>query len=135
MKNWEFHEEEVKEYGFTFGMKNNKIYSCRELHCTECAFYTPGCLCTNLVIKWLYEEHKEPVILTDDEKKLCELLDGGWVVRSGNGVLCYYRQKPNKNEQTGLWYGRLGSSITSLFPQCKFEFIKWEDEEPWEVRI
>lgn len=135
MKNWEFHEEEVKEYDFIFGMKDNKIYSCRELDCPECAFYRPKCSCNELTMEWLYQEHKDPVILTDDEKKLCELLKDGWIARSENGVLCHYRQKPHKNELTGSWYGRHGSYITLSFPQCKFDFIKWEDEEPWEVNV
>lgn len=140
MKNWEFHEEEVKEYGFTFGMKNNKIYSCRELYCTECAFYTPGCLCTNSVMKWLYEEHKEPVVLTDDEKALCKLLGRGWIARDKDDSLYQYENKPRrKSDQKWLvcdgLYNDLSLRLNRIFPQCKFEFVKWEDEEPWEVKV
>lgn len=127
MKNWEFYEEELKKYGFAFTVKDNQICSCAFVSCDRCMFdMGESNICDVPKIKWLYQEHKEPVILTDDEKKLCELLKDGWIARSENGVLCHYRQKPRKNELTGSWYGRHGSRITLSFPQCKFEFIKWE---------
>lgn len=29
----------------------------------------------------------------------------------------------------------LSCRLNKLFPQCKFDFIKWEDKEPWEVKV
>ncbi len=136
MKNWDFHEEELKKYGFAFAMINNKLVECFGTPCNKCAF-DPDIKksCSSAKMEWLYQEHKEPVVLTDDEKALCKLIGRGWIARDKNGGLYLYLNKPNK---TGIDWMEQDSkyiSIHTIFPQCKFDFIKWEDEEPWEVKV
>ena len=140
MKNWEFYEEELKKYSLHFAMTNNKLCSCAELPCQECAFYRgEACLCDGARIRFLYQEHKELVVLTDDEKALCKLLGRGWLARDRDGKLLWFNIKPT--EKTSLkWIVKsldlyFYAIITKVFPQCKFDFIKWEDEEPWEVKV
>jgi hypothetical protein len=135
MKNWEFYEKELKEYNLSFAMKDNKIYSCRELDCPECAFYRPKCSCNELTMKWLYQEHKEPIVLTDDEKSLCKLLGRGWIARDNDDDNLYWYEIKPKKKNFSAWLALSRMCIGMVFPQCKFEFIKWEDEEPWEVKI
>lgn len=120
MKNWEFYEKELRKYKFAFAMRDNQICCCLDVACDKCAF-DPDITksCSEAKMKWLYQEHKEPVVLTDDEKSLCKLLGRGWIARDKNGKL--------------YWFEII--NIDSVFPQCKFDFIKWEDEEPWEVKI
>lgn len=138
MKNWEFYEKELKSYNFDFALTDDKIYSCSEIPCSGCAFDL-GVLhtCNEAKVKWLYQEHKEPIVLTEDEKSLCKLLGRGWIARDMNGDLWWYEVKPEKKSSSAWILPSVltNSRIGIVFPQCKFEFIKWEDEEPWEVKV
>lgn len=136
MKNWEFYEKELKRYNFGFALTDNKIYSCSEIPCCGCAFDLVLHTCDEARVKWLYQEYKEPVILTEDEKLLCKLLGRGWIARDKDDCLHWHERKPYKGDCT--WIRTRQSrcvNIRDIFPQCKFDFIKWEDEEPWEVKV
>lgn len=138
MKNWEFYEDELKEHSLAFALMNNKVYWCSDITCSECAFsmgsQTCG-ECGEAKLKWLYQEHKEPIVLTDDEKLLCKLFNRGWIARDKNGSLYWYENKPKEKDEQIWMLNGLSVRLTKLFPQCKFDFIKWEDEEPWEVKV
>lgn len=135
MKNWEFYEEQIKKCDYNFGMENNEIFDCSDKPCRRCYFSSIHDLCEKSRIKFLYQEH-ETIHLTDDEKTLCRMIGGGWITRDSDGELWWYKKKPTKGT-VGSWLDRSGSAleISSPFPQCKFDFIKWEDEEPWEVKV
>lgn len=137
MKNWEFYEKELKEHNLSFAMKDNQICWCSEVRCNECMFYMNHPRdCNKAKTEWLYQEYKEPVILTEDEKLLCKLLGRGWIARDKDDCLHWHERKPYKGDCT--WIRTRQSkcvNIRDIFPQCKFEFIKWEDEEPWEVKV
>ena len=137
MKNWEFYEKELRTYGLSFAMEDNQMCSCAFVSCDRCMFSMSETYpCDATRVKWLYQEYKEPVVLTDDEKSLCKLLGGGWIARDKNDYLHWHEHKPYKGDCT--WIRTRQSrcvNIGDIFPQCKFEFIKWEDEEPWEVKV
>lgn len=140
MKNWEFYEEEIKKYKLAFAMKDNQMYNCASTPCEKCIFdMGESCTCDIAKVKWLYQECKEPVVLTDDEKALCKLLGRGWIARDKDDTLWWYIDKPptKSTNEGNAWHniGGLCAMIHSIFPQCKFNFIKWEDEEPWEVKV
>lgn len=87
IKNWEFYEEQLKEYSLTFAMKDNQICWCSEVSCSECKFSPNRSFsCSEIKLEWLYQEHKETVVLTDDEKALCKLLGRGWIGRDEDGI-------------------------------------------------
>lgn len=138
MKNWEFYEKELRTYGLSFAMEDNQMCSCAFVSCDRCAFsMSESYPCDATRVKWLYQEYKEPVVLTDDEKELCKLLGRGWIARDANNTLWWYENKPR--EKNGrAWCNPKDTLCTmthKIFPQCKFDFIKWEDEEPWEVKV
>lgn len=136
MKNWEFYEEEIKKHKLAFAMKDNQVYSCASTPCEKCIFdMGESCTCDVAKVRWLYQEHKELVLLTDDEKVLCKLLGRGWIARDKNGNLYWYLNKPNKTGIDWMEQNLEYISISTVFPQCKFNFITWEDEEPWEVKV
>ena len=138
MKNWEFYEKELRTYGLSFAMEDNQMCSCAFTSCDRCMFsMSESCPCDATRIEWLYQEYKEPIVLTDDEKSLCKLFGRGWIARDKNGKLYWFENKPT-NKINAEWITSITGTIInidSVFPQCKFEFIKWEDEEPWEVKI
>lgn len=139
MKNWEFYEKELKEHNIVFAMRDNQICWCSEISCNECMFHMNHPRdCNKAKTEWLYQEHKEPIVLTEDEKALCKLLDNrGWITRDKNNTLWWYEDKP-KQRIDNLWCIPNSTTafikISACFPKCKFNFIKWEDE-PWEVKV
>lgn len=136
MKNWEFYKEGLKKYEFDFALKDNQICSCAEVPCYECAFCMgEELLCDKAKVKWLYQDYKEPVVLTNDEKALCRLLSRGWIARDKDEELFWHSTIPTKTNMDWLGKNSAYMSIYTIFPQCKFNFIKWEDDEPWEVKI
>lgn len=135
MKNWEFYEKELKRYNLGFAMKGNQIYNCAKVSCCECDFdMGESCICDTAKVRWLYQEHKEPIVLTEDEKALCKLLGRGWIARDNDDNLYWYEIKPKK-KNFSAWLASSRMCIGIVFSQCKFNFIKWEDEEPWEVKV
>lgn len=97
MKNWEFYEEELKKYSLSFAIKDNQICWCSDVSCSECKF-SPNCSfsCGEIKLQWLYQEHKETVVLTEDEKALCKLFGRGWIARDKDDTLYWYENKPEK---------------------------------------
>lgn len=139
MKNWEKYEKEIREIGVetvAVAKFTQKPEMCGKNDCDYCLF-DKACETGDFMARtnWLYSDYKEPVFLTDDERKLCELLGKGWIARDRDGLVYHYSGKPIKNKKINIWANHHDLNISKVFPQCKFEFIKWKDEEPWEVRV
>ena len=80
--------------------------------------------CTEL----LWEREKEPK-LTEDEKVILMNLpkEYRWIVRDSNGIVYAFIDKPHKS---GLGWSSNFFGVLVLF-EYLFQFIKWEDEEPY----
>ena len=84
--------------------------------------------------KELLWERKETPKLTEDEKVILRNLpkDYKWITRDKNGWIYLFTHKPIKiikntlSEWDGLGFTKL------IFPHL-FQFIKWEDEEPYSI--
>ena len=90
-------------------MKVYKDYTCKEL-------------------LWERKEKPQPK-LTEDEKAILRNVPQyyKWIARDGNGVVCLYPDKPHKSKT--IW-----DSYGTLFPfHHLFQFIQWEDEEPYSI--
>ena len=77
--------------------------------------------------KELLWERKEKPQLNEDEKAILRNVPQyyKWIARDGNGVVCLYPDKPHKSKT--IW-----DSYGTLFPfHHLFQFIKWEDDEPY----
>lgn len=137
MKNWEFYEDKIRAYEARFAVVNGRVECCSNGLCTGCAFDNDDDSCWDKRLEFLYQEHKELVVLTDDEKVLCRLLGRGWIARDEDKSLWWFEGKPEKQE--AQWAKGKGTvwvlCLSLFFPQCKFDFIKWEDKEPWEVQV
>lgn len=143
MKNWEFYEKEIEKIlddGKTVAMnKNYKITSCAKTHCFDCAFKIESVSCTNELLKFLYEEHVERPKLTRNEKNFLEILDDEYkyIARDAiTGSPFVYKTKPEKSDNLGIWCSDFtGEKFRiSINYKVSFDFIKWEDTEPWSIK-
>ena len=77
--------------------------------------------------KELLWERKDPK-LTEDEKVILRNLpkEYKWIARDENGCLYVYASKPKKG--ITIWEG---DGLPMIPFDHLFEFIKWEDEEPY----
>ena len=80
--------------------------------------------------KELLWERKEKPQLNEDEKVILRNVPKHykWIARDKNGFICMYIKKPSKCEYS--W----GGCKYMLLPFYDlFQFIKWEDEEPYSI--
>lgn len=78
--------------------------------------------------KELLWERKEKPQLTEDEKIILRNLSkkSKWIARSNFGIIWIFEDKPFKAE-----LGWIGCVLFDLPFENLFNFIKWEDEEPY----
>ncbi len=79
----------------------------------------------------LLEEYKKPVKLTKFEHeylKIAKENEFSFIARDKNGTLFLYAGKPFKCENVWSYRG----NVLIIFIEL-FEFVKWEDEEPWKI--
>ena len=116
-------EEFGKAIIFSCAKWGTKYGNCRSADCTTCR------------TEWLNEEHKEIPKLSDAERVILENIDKGkdyrWIARYSAGVLCLCTDKPYKGR--AYWEMKSGACISFLMFNHLFQFIKWEDEEPYNI--
>ena len=90
-------------------MKVYKDYTCKEL---------------------LWERKEKKLVISEDEKKILRNLPKHykWIARDKNGCLYVYASKPEK--VITIWEG---SGLPMIPFDHLFQFIKWEDEEPYSI--
>ena len=98
-------------------LKNEE--NCSDRACTECQ-------------KWLAEEYVEPITLTEAERVILENIDKDfrYIARETNGNLCVYKDRPTRGIYT--WTNGIITIYMGAFNHL-FQFIKWENEEPYEI--
>ena len=81
-------------------------------------------------IVWIWERKK--VILTDDEIVILKNIDKSWayIAREKSGELCL----ATDNMRKSYYYWDTDGTMDSLYWfNHLFQFIKWEDEEPYDI--
>lgn len=80
--------------------------------------------------KELLWERKETPKLTEDEKVILRNLpkEYKWIARDLSGMVYIFIEKPEKGQ--AIWYG-FGQPMIPFYHL--FQFIKWEDEEPYSI--
>lgn len=122
MTNFEFYADEIKTLNYDFAYGNGKVSQCLCGVCGEkCEFYG-GDSCTQAKIEWLYSEHIEQPKLTQNERKLCEILKDGYMSRDIHEILVWSRLKNTEEYEI----------YTYALNDCEFSFIK-NGDEPWSV--
>lgn len=121
---------------FDFSMSKDKhtIKKCLGV-CDDCFFHEAGDHCSNIKVKWLLSEYKEPVKLTRFEhdvlKYLLENTQYRFIARERNDTIYIYTRKPKKGSDA--WEIISGMRNFNLFINL-FPFIEWEDEEPKSIK-
>lgn len=122
---------------FDFSMSKDKhtIKKCLGV-CDDCFFHEKGDHCSNIKVKWLLSEYKEPIKLSRLEHELLKFIDNEgykYIARDNcGGVLFRYPKKPTKNIY-GEW-GKGGICSDLRMFNDLFQFVKWEDEEPRSIK-
>ena len=101
---------------------------------TTCEDYEECNSCNEKVKAWLEQEYIEKPRLSHDEYIILKNVDKdfGWLARNKDSLLIVTSKKPHKKEEEE-WYSYNRVLLFILF-QHLFQFIKWGDEEPYNIR-
>jgi hypothetical protein len=136
MLNAERFKKEILEksnvvFDFSISKDRHTIEKCLGV-CDNCIFCNIGEHCSNVKVKWLLSEYKEPIKLSRFEHDILKYLSDNtvhmYIVRDGNGNICLYDAEPKKSGNGDWWVGR-GVHGMVMFDKL-FQFIKWEDSTP-----
>ena len=88
--------------------------------------------CEECIVIWLDEQHMEPIKLSDAERVILENIDKKykWITRERDGRLHVHKNKPEKG---GCWCTEWDSKTNFKLFKHLFQFIKWEDTEPYNI--
>lgn len=138
MLNAERFKKEILEksnvvFDFSISKDRHTIEKCLGV-CDNCIFCNMGEHCSNVKVKWLLSEYKEPIKLSRFEhdilKYLLEKTQYRFIVREKSDNIYIYKRKPKKG--IGAWDSSTGMLNLNVFINL-FPFIKWEDSEPTEI--
>ena len=138
MLNAERYKKEILEksnvvFDFSISKDRHTIEKCLGV-CKDCFFHEAGDHCSNVKVKWLLSEYKEPVKLTELEHGILEYLlkkrQYRFVVRERNGIIYAYKSNPKKEADS--WGSLSLNNELGLFNNL-FQFVQWEDSEPTSI--
>lgn len=119
---------------FSMSKDKHAIKKCLGV-CEDCFFHDLGDHCSNIKVKWLLSEYKEPVKLSKLEYDILKYLSDNtvhmYITRDGNGNIFLYDVEPEKSKSAPWWTGR-GMCHMGMFNKL-FQFIKWEDSTPTSI--
>ena len=102
---------------------NDNKNICRVVTCSECV---------RLSLMNLLEEYKKPVKLSKFEYeylKIAKKEGFNFIARDNDGCVCLYINIPTLKGTTFWGYN---GEFMIVFEEL-FKFVKWEDEEPWNI--
>ena len=128
---WKDRILEITNKGTTVALESGNPKECFYTNCYNCGFYNNTRSCNKVRFEWFYSEHEEKPKLTKRERKLCEALETGWIAANKSGNVYWYSNLPVKLYT--MYQIRGGDSIRISGAGFHFDFIDFEDEEPWKV--
>ena len=163
MTNYEYYKDEIMaiiEDGYSLAVNKNteKPCACQDILCGECLLWRDIMPCTSASCrhnrkKWLNSEYKPvaPTITVDEKSLLAMLNKNAWIARDSkeaDNSLFIYLAKPIKvqiswaiseaRNYAGLVFDLKNPMFRDLtilnYDNINFDFIKWEDKEPWQVK-
>ncbi len=136
MKNIEYYKEKILDIvgrGDSVGVdrNTNEPEGCAFLGCENCKLADN---CNNGLRKWCNEQYIEKPMLTKNEKKFLDIINPKYkyVTKNKNNILCLSVGIPIRTESD--WIGVNDCAyISENYFNGLFKFIKWDDEEPWQL--
>lgn len=122
-------------------MQNMSDEELEEIVSVDCANWEPAYKkcgrrnCRDCQKEWLKAEHKEKITLSEAERIILENIDKEykWIARDESGDLILHSEEPHKEYMCNTWINdEAEDDILSPFNHL-FQFIKWEDEEPYNI--
>ena len=138
MLNAEKYKNEILEksnvvFDFSISKDRHTIEKCLGV-CDNCIFCNMGEHCSNVKVKWLLSEYKEPVKLTKFERDILEYAskntDYRFITRDDEDKLYFYSTKPRKYNR---YWQYLAQNQRRLLSDELFQFVQWEDSEPTSI--
>lgn len=120
---------------FDFSMSKDKhtIKKCLGV-CDDCFFHEAGDHCSNIKVKWLLSEYKEPIKVNKLEYDILKHLSDNtkylYITRDRCNRLFLYGMEPTKGD--GYWQGKYYAGMSAF--NKLFQFIKWEDSTPTPIK-
>lgn len=139
MLNAERFKKEILEksnvvFDFSISKDRHTIEKCLGV-CKDCFFYEAGNHCSNIKVKWLLSEYKEPIKLIKVEYEILRYLykrDYRYITREKSERVIAFKGRPHKRDYD-VWNTISGEKIGYLdlydFSNL-FQFTNWEDSEP-----
>ena len=118
-------------------MSDEELAGMVRIHCTMgcdfCEVKDKSCL--DCKIDWMKQKHKEQIKLSDAERVILENIDKDykWICRDKNMNIYVFDLKPSKDEEYDCWDSDEGIGERLEVFNHIFQFIKWEDEEPYNI--
>lgn len=131
MLNAEKYREEILENSnvvsdFSMSKDKHTIKKCLGV-CKDCFFHEAGDHCSNIKVKWLLSEYKEPIKVSKLEYDILKYLSDNtrhmYIARNENGALYVFDVEPVKNKVNNLWTGR-GASWLGVFNKFLNFFLR-----------
>lgn len=151
MDNYTYYKEQIGDImkrcgsNIAFDEEAGVVASCSDIDCRKCKFRSLNATkglnnvieCNRNFVAWLNQEHKVQPKLNPNEMAFLKTIDENcWIARGRMLRDIYiYKHKPYKG--IGIWRSDTGNESriwAEIYTNCNFDFIKWEDEEPWQVK-
>lgn len=102
-------------------------------HVISCKTATDCAKCRKKLMAWLDEEYKPEQRLSQAEYEMLKILDDiyNWIIRDSDGDLCLCSLEPSKEKY--CWECKGFSARVYFLSPHLFQFIEWEDEEPYNI--
>lgn len=140
--NYTYFKDEIEKivrsgHSVAVDKKTGEPKPCQEFPCYKCEF--SGQYCEVDRKNWLNAEHKEQPTISRIEREFLELIGYDcWMARDKDEYLYIYAEKPHKTILAWCGYDMSKSAVSrvssKIYHGVNFDFIKWEDEEPWAVK-
>lgn len=124
--------------GFSISKDKHTIKKCLGV-CGDCLFHEKGDHCSNIKIKWLMSEYKEPVKLSTLEHELLRHLykkDYRYIAREKSERMFAYKGRPFKvfGHSWNIAHGEKLGFLNLYDFSYLFQFVNWEDEQPTSIK-
>ena len=124
--------------------KDNKVVCCRDTPCESCMFDSCGKhigysqSCFDRLREWAESEYVEKPTITSKDKMFLDLILSKWkyIARDKDKNLYVFDSLPSKGDNGWRIENILMCDYCNIFKKLfgdMFDFIKWEDEEPWSI--